>query len=400
VRTAAALAGIVPGTPVVLVANVVTSRLGDAAEAAGLAGVVSTPVTAGKLEAVLAGGAAAGRAQQVEAPEAVEVPEEPAGAPAEPAEERVLVFEVFPAAGAGDLAADKPESAVGVEPAGGAQPVPPDAAVPEEATATPAETPEPAAVEPARPEVAVPSAREGRVVAVMSGKGGSGKTITAVNLAAALALEDAGGVAVVDADFQFGDVAMMLAVTPAGTLDEAAGAADAAEIGRMVSLHERGIAVLAAPARPLAPGEVDADGIVRVIETLAAAPGIVIVDTPPVFGEALLAVLAASDLVLLVVDMDLPSVRSAITALGVLRASGFPLERVRAVVNRADSKARLDQAELTRSLGVPVLGTIPSDRLVPQSVNEGEPAVFLAERSRVARSFRAMAAGLRRELSG
>ena len=136
------------------------------------------------------------------------------------------------------------------------------------------------------------------------------------------------------------------------------------------------------------------------IEALATSPGIVIVDTPPVFGEVLLAVLEASDLVLLVVDMDLPSVRSAITALGVLRASAFPLERVRAVLNRADSKARLDQDELTRSLGVRVLGTIPSDRLLPQSVNEGEPAVFLAERSRPARSFRRMAADMLRLLGG
>ena len=425
VGTAAALAGIVPGIPVVLAANVVTGRIGAAAEAAGLAGVVSTPVTAAKLDAVLAARAAAapGTAGAADAHpaagEAVEPLEEKevtvvleafrhpepavvavgegepgeteAGEPAageqaaaepvpgEPAEERMLVFEVFP----------EPSEPEGREGA-------PTAASDEAAAAT-------GDVVPAGPRLegpAVPRPREGRVVAVMSGKGGSGKTITAVNLAAALTMEGAGGVAVVDADFQFGDVALMLALDPAGTLAEAAAAADAGEIGRVMSLHERGIAVLAAPARPMAPGEIDGAAIVRVVESLAAGPGIVIVDTPPVFDDVLLEVLEAADLVLLVVDMDLPSVRSAITALAVLRASGFPLDRVRAVVNRADSKARLDQEEMVRSLGVRLIGTIPSDRLVPQSVNEGEPLVFLAERSRVARSFRRMAADLLRLLAG
>ena len=48
-------------------------------------------------------------------------------------------------------------------------------------------------------------------------------------------------------------------------------------------------------------------------------------------------------------------------------------------------------SKLERSLGLRVSGSIPSDRIVPQSVNEGIPAVLLSPRSRVAKSFHSLA---------
>ena len=69
--------------------------------------------------------------------------------------------------------------------------------------------------------------------------------------------------------------------------------------------------------------------------------------------------------------------------------------RLQLVVNRVNAKARLDLVELERSLGLRVAGSIPSDRLVPQSVNEGIPVVALSPRSRVARAFHVLAGLIR-----
>jgi pilus assembly protein CpaE len=145
---------------------------------------------------------------------------------------------------------------------------------------------------------------------------------------------------------------------------------------------------------PATSEEVPAKKVIRLVEMLTATSDVVVVDTPPIFDDGLLAVLEHSDRVMLVVDMDLPSVKNAKIALDTLRVSGFPMERIRMVVNRVDSKARLDLAELERSLGQDVFATIPSDRLIPQSVNEGIPAVALGSRSKVARSFVRMAEAL------
>ncbi|HLA67064.1 MAG TPA: AAA family ATPase [Acidimicrobiia bacterium] len=240
-----------------------------------------------------------------------------------------------------------------------------------------------------------PRTGSGRVVAVMAGKGGSGKTITAANLALALTFQHGEDtVVIVDADIQFGDVALMLQLDPSRTLGDAvarlAELSDA-RLDGMLLRHESGLRILPAPLLPTSEDAIPAKGIVAVIERLRGMYQFVIVDTPPIFDDHLITVLEAADHVLAVVDMDLPSVKNAKIALDALRGSGFPMDRMRLVVNRANAKARLDLVELERSLGLRVAGSIPSDRLVPQSVNEGIPVVALSPRSRVARSFHALA---------
>jgi Flp pilus assembly CpaE family ATPase len=61
--------------------------------------------------------------------------------------------------------------------------------------------------------------------------------------------------------------------------------------------------------------------------------------------------------------------------------------KIKLIVNRVNSKARLDVEELERSLDLTVMAAIPSDKMVPRSVNEGVPVVALSPRSRVARGF-------------
>lgn len=235
----------------------------------------------------------------------------------------------------------------------------------------------------------------GRVVAVMAGKGGSGKTITATNLGLALTFQRGeDSVVIVDADIQFGDVALLLQLDPSHTLADAVNRLDElsdARLDGMLLRHESGLRVMPAPLLPTSEEAIPAKGIVEVIERLRGMYQYVVVDTPPIFDEHLVTVLEAADDVLTVVDMDLPSVKNAKIALDALRASRFPMDRVRLVVNRVNAKARLDLVELERSLGLRVAGSIPSDRLVPQSVNEGIPVVALSPRSRVARSFHTLA---------
>ena len=235
----------------------------------------------------------------------------------------------------------------------------------------------------------------GRVVAVMAGKGGSGKTITATNLGLALTFQRGeDSVVIVDADIQFGDVALLLQLDPSHTLADAVNRLDElsdARLDGMLLRHESGLRVMPAPLLPTSEEAIPAKGIVEVIERLRGMYQYVVVDTPPIFDEHLITVLEAADDVLTVVDMDLPSVKNAKIALDALRASRFPMDRVRLVVNRVNAKARLDLVELERSLGLRVAGSIPSDRLVPQSVNEGIPVVALSPRSRVARSFHTLA---------
>jgi pilus assembly protein CpaE len=247
------------------------------------------------------------------------------------------------------------------------------------------------------------------VIAVMAGKGGSGKSVVATNLAIAMGMRnDPERVAIVDADLQFGDVALMLQLDPIRTIDDVVGQLDSMSDSRLDAAllrHESGLRVLAAPLLPVRGGEIPGKSVVEVIDRLRRLYDTIIVDTGPVFDDNLVTILEHADSVVTVVDMDLPSVKNAKVALDSLRSSGFPMERITMVVNRVNSKARLDLVELERSLGLRVGGSVPSDRLVPQSVNEGIPLLALSPRSKVARSFMALAERLdpgadRRRITG
>jgi len=272
----------------------------------------------------------------------------------------------------------------------------PEGAVPLRAgmPASPFERPEP----PVRPSMRR-SAGGGRVVAVMAGKGGSGKTVTATNLAMALTMQRGDDrVVIVDTDLQFGDVALLLQMDPSRTLLDVSRRIEElsdAKLESMLLRHESGLRVLPAPVLPVSEDEVPAKVIAAVVDRLRTLYDIVVIDTPPIFDDHLITVLEQADDVLVVVDMDLPSVKNAKIALDALRGSGFPMGRLQLVVNRVNAKARLDLVELERSLGLRVAGSIPSDRLVPQSVNEGIPVVALSPRSRVARAFHVLAGLIR-----
>lgn len=239
------------------------------------------------------------------------------------------------------------------------------------------------------PRPAAPGER--RVIVVMAGKGGSGKSVVATNLALALTFaagEDA--VAIVDADLQFGDVALLLQMDPVRNLAEVALQVEDLSEARLDALllcHESGLRVLPAPLQPAAADSIPGKSVVQVVEKLRRLYPFVVVDTGGVLDDVLLTLVDHADDVIVVVDMDLPSVKNARVALDILRAGGYPMERLRLVVNRINSKARLDLVELERSLGLRTAAAIPSDRLVPQSVNEGVPVVALSPRSRVARAF-------------
>ena len=62
------------------------------------------------------------------------------------------------------------------------------------------------------------------------------------------------------------------------------------------------------------------------------------------------------------------------------------------MLNRADSKVWLEPQEIERAIADRIVARIPSDRLVPRSVNKGVPVVLDAPRSAVARSLSALAA--------
>ncbi|MCD9622568.1 AAA family ATPase [Rhabdothermincola salaria] len=235
----------------------------------------------------------------------------------------------------------------------------------------------------------------GRVIMVFSTKGGSGKSVIASNLAVLLAERSEKPVVLVDADLQFGDVAVMLKLTPQHTIVDAVGSLDRLDdtlLKELLATHEpEGLWVLPAPLEPAFADQIGAAEMVRIVEQLRSFAGHVVIDTPAYFNDVVLGLIEISDDVLLVAGMDIPNIKNVKIGLQTLRLLNTPMEKLRLILNRANSKVRLDASEVERTLGVQADALIPSDIVVPQSVNRGEPVVHVAPKSSVAKSFNELA---------
>jgi len=241
----------------------------------------------------------------------------------------------------------------------------------------------------------VPMPVNGRVVSVFSTKGGAGKSVLATSLAVALAKRSELPVCLVDADLQFGDVAVMLKLTPTHTIVDAVSVLDrmdAAMLDSLLVIHSQsGLRVLPAPLEPAFADQVTAADMVAIIDVLRSFCAYVIVDTPAYFNDVVLGLVEASDEVLLLAGMDIPNIKNVKIGLQTLRLLDTPMEKLHLVLNRANSKVKLEVGEVEKTLGIKADALIPSDIAVPLSVNKGEPVVLYAPKSSVAKAIEDLA---------
>lgn len=235
----------------------------------------------------------------------------------------------------------------------------------------------------------------GRITTVFSTKGGTGKSVVACNLAITLARRSQKPVIILDGDLQFGDVAVMMKLAPRHTIVDAVANIDRLDTGLLKSLlvkHERSnVYVLPSPLEPGFADQVSGADMVKIIEMLASFAGHVIIDTPSHFNEVNLAILEHSDDIVLVAGMDIPAIKNVKIGLQVLRLLDMPVSRVKLLLNRANAKVKLDVGEVEKTLQIKADVLLPSDILIPQSVNKGNPAVLEAPKSAVAKAVEQLA---------
>jgi pilus assembly protein CpaE len=236
--------------------------------------------------------------------------------------------------------------------------------------------------------------KPGKVIMVFGPKGGSGKSTIAVNVAAHMARRLDQPIALVDADLQFGDDAVMLNVAPTHTIADAVAVSDpdpALMRNLMVRHPQTGLLVLPAPVSPALADQITTDDVVRIVGLIRSFASHVVIDTPAYFTDVILGLLDVTDEILLVAAMDVPSVKNVKLGLGALRQLDVPDAKIRLVLNRTKSKAKMDVGDVERVLGRSADAFIPSDIVVPQSINRSLPVVLGAPNSEVAHSLVALA---------
>jgi pilus assembly protein CpaE len=241
------------------------------------------------------------------------------------------------------------------------------------------------------------SARRGRIITVFSPKGGTGKTVTSTNLASTLAKYEGKRTLLLDLDLQFGDAAIMLGIEPEKTIYDlvvAPGELDSEKLAGYTTRHNSGLDILPAPLRPEDAELVTEAKLARLLEVARESYDAIVVDTSPFFHGPMLATLDRTDELLLVCGLDVPTLKNVRLSLQTLELLAFPSNRIRVVLNRANTKVGMKPGEVEGALDVKVRFHVPSDGKVPLAVNRGTPLVLSDDRADFSRAVREMAKGL------
>jgi pilus assembly protein CpaE len=244
-----------------------------------------------------------------------------------------------------------------------------------------------------RKGLAVPGKASAPLITILGPKGGTGKTLIATNLAVALAQRDA-NVVLVDLDLQFGDIGLALGLSPEATMYDlmrAGGPFDHEKLDRHLIRHSSGVKVLIAPTRPDQASAVSIDFLRDIYASLRTMCDAVIVDTPPGFTPEVIATIDASSEVCMVGMLDSLSLKNTKLGLETLDLMGYDTERVSLVLNRADSRVGITPDDVSTIVGRGPDVSIPSDREIPRSINEGTPIVASRPGSGAAKAFRTLA---------
>jgi pilus assembly protein CpaE len=239
-----------------------------------------------------------------------------------------------------------------------------------------------------------------QVIAVLGSRGGVGCTSLAVNLGATLAQDPGHSVALLDLDLALGDADVALDLMADYTLADVALNVDRLDmtfLRRSLSKHASGLSLLPHPVQMEDASLIREDHLQRVIGLLRASYTHLVLDLSKSFSPTDMTALRMADVILLVAQLELSSLRNVVRMLMSLGNDDAMGSKVRVVLNQVapDNDITLKKAEET--IGKPVFWQIPSEpKLVIESRNHGVPLLQHAPKCKVQQSI----AGLVNALTG
>jgi pilus assembly protein CpaE len=242
--------------------------------------------------------------------------------------------------------------------------------------------------------------RASMVVSVIGSRGGVGSTSLAVNLGCTLAQEKDNSVALLDLDLALGDADVALDLIPDHTLAEVAHNIEKLDmhfLKQSLCKHSTGLELLPHPVGIEEIGLIHEEHLQRLIGLLRASYSHLVLDLSKSFTVTDLTAMRMSDVILLITQLELTSVRNAVRILHTLGAEEGLGEKVRVVLNRVGSDfwgdISLKKAEET--IGKPIFWQIANDsKAMIGSRNAGVPLIQHAPKSKAQLGIAGMAKAL------
>ena len=238
----------------------------------------------------------------------------------------------------------------------------------------------------------------GQCIAIVSGKGGTGKTSLTAGVGTALA-QSGKRVLCVDCDIGLRNLDLALGLTDRALMDFSDVALDRCPLEAAVVAHPSipNLYLLTAPVRMRGPAVTEED-FRRMLQKIRQQFDFCLLDAPAGLGRGFQLATCAADRCVVVTTADASSLRDAQHT--VMELDRFPSGALHLVVNRVRKKllrqlhATIDDA--IDKAGLPLLGVVPEDDALPLCMNRGVP-ILLADGQSAATAYRNIAKRLQGE---
>ena len=223
-----------------------------------------------------------------------------------------------------------------------------------------------------------------RIIVINSGKGGVGKTTTAINLGTSLN-KLGKDVVIVDANLNTPNVGLQLGapIVPVTLNHVLKGKAD---IRDAIYEHSSGTKIVPSSLSIKELTKFNTKKIPGIMKELSEFNDYVIIDSAAGFGEEVMAALEASDEIIIVTNPEMPTVTDALKAVKVAREMGKEVNGV-IVTRHANAKYEMPLSSIRSMLEAQIIGVVPEDKAVKEALNLRDAVVHTHPRSRVSRKY-------------
>jgi pilus assembly protein CpaE len=241
--------------------------------------------------------------------------------------------------------------------------------------------------------------KRAKIIHVVPTIGGCGSTTVACNVAASLA-KAGHKTCLLDLDLVRGGVASYFDNRPRYTIADVMDSAEKVDkqlLDNALFVHQNsGLAVLARPDLPEDTQRVTPSGMGRLLGVLGRLFDFVVIDSVMSIDPVYTSIIQATDVNLLVMQLNVPSAKNAERFVGCLRRMGIESSKIRIVVNRFVKKGcDIEPEEVERALGLQIGWMVPNDfKNAIAAINFGEPVVLRAPRSDISTSLIGLAGAL------
>jgi len=230
-----------------------------------------------------------------------------------------------------------------------------------------------------------------KMIVITSGKGGVGKTTTAINLGAAMNYFGK-DVLILDGNLTTPNIGIHLnsPEVPISLNHVLSGKADAFEA---VYEHESGIKIMPSSLSIKELRKIQPERIKDFKNDFKKISEYIIIDSSAGLGNEAISLIQMADELIIVTNPEMPAITDALKAIKIAQQMKRPILGV--IVTRVKKKNFEMQPDTVKEmLEIPILGMIPEDVAVQESLNMKDAVVHTHPKSKAARAYKEIAAKL------